>query len=153
MTTPGGDREPYPPPPRTRRARSKACWGAMFYDQRMEDAGVPPWCAGLNYGRSNPPKSDSFDTTDNTTDKLGAFKYVCVGYAERKYPFYSQDEGVKGGVKRGRAEANKLPYCEGLLMLVTDKEGGLENPPRAARSLTNHRSEDADEDRNTDDVS
>ena len=153
MTTPGGDREPYPPPPRTRRARSKACWGAMFYDQRMEDAGVPPWCAGLNYGRSNPPKSDSFDTTDNTTDKLGAFKYVCVGYAERKYPFYSQDEGVKGGVKRGRAEANKLPYCEGLLMLVTDKEGGLENPPRAARSLANQRSEDADEDRNTDDVS
>ena len=48
----------------------------MFYDQRMEDAGVPPWCAGLSYGRSNPPKSDSFDTTDNTTDKLGAFKYV-----------------------------------------------------------------------------
>ena len=48
----------------------------MFYDQRMEDAGVPPWCAGLNYGRNNPPKSDSFDTTDNTTDKLGAFKYV-----------------------------------------------------------------------------
>ena len=67
-----------------------------MFDKRMEDAGIPPWCAGLNYGRSDPPRHDSFED-ESRTDKLGAFKYVCVGYAERKYPFYSKDADEGGG--------------------------------------------------------
>ena len=81
-----------------------------MFDKRMEDAGIPPWCAGLNYGRSDPPRHDSFEDA-SPTDKLGSFKYVCVGYAERKYPFYSKDAdegGGEGGAKGG--EPNKLPY-------------------------------------------
>ena len=123
-----------------------------MFDKRMEDAGIPPWCAGLNYGRSDPPRHDSFED-ESRTDKLGAFKYVCVGYAERKYPFYSKDAdegGGEGGAKGG--EPNKLPYCEGILMLVTDKEGGLEKPPRAAR-VVKERTRDADEDADTVDAS
>ena len=78
---------------------------------------------------------------------------MCVGYAERKYPFYSKDAdegGGEGGAKGG--EPNKLPYCEGILMLVTDKEGGLEKPPRAAR-VVKERTRDADEDADTIDAS
>ena len=111
-----------------------------MFDKRMEDSGIPPWCAGLNYRRSDPPRHDSFED-ESRTDKLGAFKYVCVGYAESKYPFYSRDAdegGGEGGAKGG--EQNKLPYCEGILMLVTDR-------------VVKERTRDADEDADTSDAS
>ena len=111
-----------------------------MFDKRMEDSGIPPWCVGLNYRRSDPPRHDSFED-ESRTDKLGAFKYVCVGYAESKYPFYSRnaDEGGgEGGAKGG--EQNKLPYCEGVLMLVTDR-------------VVNERTRDANEDADTSDAS
>ena len=110
-----------------------------MFDKRMEDAGIPPWCAGLNYGRSDPPRHDSFED-ESRTDKLGAFKYVCVGYAERKYPFYSKDAdegGGEGGAKGG--EQNKLSRTA--------------RGSRSRRGRVVKASRDADEDADTSDTS
>ena len=68
-----------------------------MFDKRMEDAGITPWCAGLNYGRSRVlrhPRHDSFEDAGiphGQARRPFAFKYVCVGYAERKCSFYSKD--------------------------------------------------------------
>ena len=83
-----------------------------MFDKRMEDSGIPPWCVGLNYRRSDPPRHDSFED-ESRTDKLGAFKYVCVGYAESKYPFYSRNADEGGGEGGAKGGAEQAPVLRG----------------------------------------
>ena len=154
-------REPWPPPPS--RYRSKACLGAMFFSKAQEEAGYPPICVGIPYRKTSEAPGGSFTDNDgdaaDTTDKLGAFKFTCVGYGQRAFPYYPREEdadddasgggggrgGRGGGGGRGGAvggqqghggnnppRKNHLPYCEGLQILVADKvlPGGAENNNR-----------------------
>lgn len=96
--------------------RSKACVGLTFFSKAQEEAGVPPICVGVPYWKT----SAQPETTEKTTDKLGTFKFACVGYSQRAFPFYpTQGEG---GKPRGDGpRRTDLPYCEGLQILVADK--------------------------------
>ena len=90
------------PPPSTSRYRSKACLGAMFHAKSFEDAGAPPICVGFSYRKTAPmPPTDP-------AAAHGAFKFTCVGYGQRAI----QDPADRAG--------RRLPYCEGLQILVAD---------------------------------
>ena len=90
------------PPPSTSRYRSKACLGAMFHAKSFEDAGAPPICVGFSYRKTAPmPPTDP-------AAAHGAFKFTCVGYGQRAI----EDTAERAG--------RRLPYCEGLQILVAD---------------------------------
>lgn len=90
------------PPPSTSRYRSKACLGAMFHAKSFEDAGAPPICVGFSYRKTAPmPPTDP-------AAAHGAFKFTCVGYGQRAI----EDPADRAG--------RRLPYCEGLQILVAD---------------------------------
>ena len=90
------------PPPSTSRYRSKACLGAMFHAKSFEDAGAPPICVGFSYRKTAPmPPTDP-------TAAHGSFKFTCVGYGQRAI----EDTAERAG--------RRLPYCEGLQILVAD---------------------------------
>ena len=90
------------PPPSTSRYRSKACLGAMFHAKSFEDAGAPPICVGFSYRKTAPmPPTDP-------AAAHGSFKFTCVGYGQRAI----EDTAERAG--------RRLPYCEGLQILVAD---------------------------------
>ena len=90
------------PPPSTSRYRSKACIGAMFQAKSFQDAGAPPICVGFSYRKTAPmPPTDP-------AAAHGAFKFTCVGYGQRAI----EDTAERAG--------RRLPYCEGLQILVAD---------------------------------
>ena len=127
---------PPPAPPRASRGRdpppykSKTCLGAMFYGKSLEDSGVPPVCVGVQYGNTTEAPANAIGDGDGpeshtTTDELGAFKFTCVGYGQRAYPYFPDDNdsadggGDDGG---GRKRRNRLPHCVGLQILVADSK-------------------------------
>ena len=99
---------------------------------------MPPVCVGIPYRKtSEAPAGDEEVDSPDTTEKLGAFKFTCVGYAQRAFPYYARDRpweegggGEGGGDGNGNGDGsgsskpskkNHLPYCVGLQILVADK--------------------------------
>lgn len=102
------------PPPSPSRYRSKACLGAMFHAKSFEEAGAPPICVGLSY-RST-AKMPPTDLAANH----GQFKFTCVGYGQRAI-----DGGAStSGASTSGPSTRRLPYCEGLQILVADATSG-----------------------------
>jgi hypothetical protein len=110
---PPEDRRASWPPPSTSRYLSKTCLGAMFHAKSFEDAGAPPICVGFSYRSTTPmPPTDK-------ASAHGSFKFTCVGYGQRAIE-------TRGGVSGapGKGSQRRLPYCEGLQILVADATHG-----------------------------
>lgn len=103
----------YPP----RGYRSKACLGATFHSQFLNENGVPPVCVGVGYR-----KTSAAPRTEPAAPH-GAYKFTCVGYAQREL-------NVPGEDVAAAARRRQLPYCEGLQILVADKNGVNVDDPR-----------------------
>ena len=97
--------------------RSKACLGAMFHSQFLNENGVPPVCVGIGYRKTSAaPKTEP-------AAPHGAYKFTCVGYAQREL-------NVPGEDVAAAARRRQLPYCEGLQILVADKNAVNVDDPR-----------------------
>ena len=86
----------------TSRYRSKACPARCSTPSPSRTRAPPPICVGFSYRKTAPmPPTDP-------TAAHGSFKFTCVGYGQRAI----EDTAERAG--------RRLPYCEGLQILVAD---------------------------------